>query len=72
MKNNHELDEVRDLIDLGAGDIGDDQMKPAPSPIVPELAGLTNIEDDGDKSHDIHDGVKKAAVVSGLAYGDCQ
>lgn len=68
MKNNHELDEVRDLIDLGSGDIGDDQMKPATSPIVPELAGLTNIEDDGDKSHDIHDGVKKTAVVSGLAY----
>lgn len=69
MKNDHEFDEdIQDLIDLGSDDIGDDQVRLNLSPIVPELAGLTDIEHSHDVGHKSHEGVKKSAVVNGLAY----
>lgn len=63
--NNHEFDEeVQSLIDLDSGGVGDDQAHHGPSPIVPELTSLTDIED-GNKEADA---AKESAVVGGLAY----
>lgn len=65
MKNNHEFDEeVQSLIDLDSGGVSDEPAQNGLSPIVPELAGLSDIEDDSSE----RDAAKKTAAVGGLAY----
>lgn len=65
MKNNHEFDEeVQSLIDLDSGGVSDEPAQNGLSPIVPELAGLSDIEDDSSE----RDATKKTAAVGGLAY----
>lgn len=63
--NNNEFDEeVQSLIDLDSGGMGDDHVQHGLSPIVPELAGLSDIEGGRDEG----EAPKKSAAVGGLAY----
>lgn len=63
--NNNEFDEeVQSLIDLDSGGVSDEPAQNGLSPIVPELAGLSDIEDDSSE----RDAAKKTAAVGGLAY----
>lgn len=63
--NNNEFDEeVQSLIDLDSGGVSDEPAQNGLSPIVPELAGLADIEDGNSE----HEAARKTAAVGGLAY----
>lgn len=65
MKNDYEFDEeVQSLIDLDSGGVSDEPAQNGLSTIVPELTGLSGIEDDSSEN----EAAKKTAAVGGLAY----